>query len=97
MPDVVSFNPKTLYHHLNFPIVYCKMNGRLGHVDPMVKVKLVFSLRLFVIIIYKIVTLIPPVRLDKYGVILSDLGVLVVWSICRSCLVLILLDFCPPT
>ena len=82
---VVIFNPKTLYHHLNFPIVSYRATGRLGHVHPKVKTKLVFSLRLFVIIMHKIVTLTPPARLDKYGVIQSDLGALVVWSIWRDC------------
>ena len=79
--DVVIFNLKILCHHLNFPIVYCKMNGRICHVIPQVKTKLVLSLKQFVIIMHKIATRTPPVRLDKYGVILSDLGVLVVWSI----------------
>ena len=43
----------------------------------------------------RIVTRIPPVRLDKYGVILSDLGALVVWSIWRACLMLTKTPVCP--
>ena len=92
---VVIFNPKTLCHHMNFPIVSYRKTGRLGIAYLKVRTTLVFSLRLFVIIMHKIATLIPPVRLVKYGVILSELGVLVVWSICRACLVFLLLEVCP--
>ena len=66
------------------------------YVFPKVKTKPVNSLTQFVIIIYKIVNLIPPARLDKYGVILSELGALVVWSIWRICLILVIL-LCPTT
>ena len=59
---------------------------QLEIVFPQVKTKPVNSLTQFVIIIYKIVNLTPPARLVKYGVILSDLGVLVVWSIWGICL-----------
>ena len=95
MSDVVIFNPKTLYHHLNFPIVYYRATGRICHVD--LKVKLVLFMMLFVIIMHKIVNLIPPVRLVKYGVIPSDLGALVVWSIWRDCFEVISPVHCPTT
>ena len=81
-------------------VVARKKTGRLCHVNPKVKTKLVLSLMQFVIIIHKVVTRTPPVRLVKFGVILLDLGVLVAWSIWRVCSFLVTEDYfllCPTT